>query len=95
MRPLKLELTNFMSYDHTVLDLSEIHLASIVGPNGAGKSTLLQAISYALWGEVRTASHNDVVRRSTTECGVSLHFEAAGCEYIDPQRSIQGKGSSE
>lgn len=96
MRPLKLELTNFMSYDHTVLDLSEIKLASIVGPNGAGKSTLLQAISYALWGEVRTASHNDVVRRGTTECCVSLHFEAAGCEYIvTRRRSIQGKGSSE
>ena len=39
MIPLRLELTNFLSYRETaVLDFNGIHLACISGANGAGKS---------------------------------------------------------
>ena len=86
MRPLVLEMHNFMSYREAFIDFSEINLASVVGPNGAGKSTILQAITYVLWGKVRTASHNDAVRRGTQSCSVRLRFLVGIDEYIVTRR---------
>ncbi len=96
MKPTRLELRNFMSYREAVIDFSEIEIAAIVGPNGAGKSSILQAITYALWGQVRTSSHNDVVRRGTGMCAVMLSFAANNSEYtIIRRRHLSGKGSSD
>jgi exonuclease SbcC len=54
MIPLRLELTNFLSYrDTAVLDFNGIHLACISGANGAGKSTILDAMTWALSGQSR------------------------------------------
>jgi exonuclease SbcC len=54
MIPLRLELTNFLSYRETaVLDFNGIHLTCIAGTNGAGKSTILDATTWALFGQSR------------------------------------------
>jgi DNA repair protein SbcC/Rad50 len=51
MIPLKLELTNFLSYRETaVLDFNGIHLDCI---SGANESTILDAITWALFGQSR------------------------------------------
>ncbi len=64
MIPLKLELTNFLSYRETaVLDFSTIHLACISGANGAGKSTILDGITWALFGQARSKNDDDLVNR--------------------------------
>ncbi len=49
MRPLKLELTAFRSYDAQVVDWRPYDLVVIAGDTGAGKSTLLDAICFALY----------------------------------------------
>jgi len=96
MRPTRIQLINFMSYKRADIDLSALRTVAIVGENGAGKSTILQAVTYCLWGKVRTASHNDVVRRGTTKCSVRLDFEHDGQSYqVTRRRDLHGNGSSD
>ncbi len=73
MIPLRLELTNFLSYRETaVLDFTGIHLACISGANGAGKSTILDSITWALFGKARSSSDDDLVnRRAVLEDGTA------------------------
>ena len=55
MIPLRLELKNFLAYrSPDVLRFDGIHLACLTGPNGAGKSSLLDAITWALWGVLKS-----------------------------------------
>ncbi|MDV7391756.1 AAA family ATPase, partial [Arthrospira platensis SPKY1] len=62
MIPRKLEITNFLSYRATaVLDFDGVHLACIAGPNGAGKSGILDAITWALFGQSRSRSDDDLI----------------------------------
>ena len=64
MIPLKLELTNFLSYRQTaVLPFTDLHLACIAGGNGAGKSSILDAITWVLFGKSRSKSDDDLVNR--------------------------------
>lgn len=64
MIPIRLELTNFLSYrDTAVLDFNSLHLACITGPNGAGKSSILDAMTWALFGKSRSRSDDDLVNR--------------------------------
>jgi exonuclease SbcC len=53
--PLRLNLTNFLSYKEMPepLDLESVHLACLSGANGNGKSALLDAITWSLWGKAR------------------------------------------
>ncbi|MGB5595882.1 MAG: AAA family ATPase, partial [Crocosphaera sp.] len=61
MIPLQLTLKNFLSYRDTILDFRGLHTACICGANGAGKSSLLEAITWAIWGQSRTASDEDII----------------------------------
>ena len=54
MRPLKLELTNFGPYPHSVIDFrqfDEAPLFLVTGPTGSGKTTIFDAMVYALFNE--------------------------------------------
>ncbi|MDW8237109.1 MAG: SMC family ATPase [Aquificaceae bacterium] len=53
MRPITLEIENFLSYKgkHGI-DFSELDFFVIVGGTGAGKSSLIEAICFALFGKV-------------------------------------------
>lgn len=80
MIPLQLSLTNFLSYRETAtLDFRPIHLACISGMNGAGKSSILDAITWALFGNGRSRSDDDLVNRLASHRGemaeVRLDFE--------------------
>lgn len=87
MIPLKLELTNFLSYRETaVLEFGEIHLACISGENGAGKSSLLDGMTWALFGVSRTGkSDENVVNRQAAKNGeaaqVRFTFGLDGAVY--------------
>ena len=77
MIPLKLELTNFLSYRETaVLDFTSIHTACISGANGAGKSSILDAITWALFGKSRVKSDDDLVNKLSVldGAGVEIRF---------------------
>ncbi len=59
MIPLKLKLTNFLSYHAEEIDFAGIKLACLCGENGAGKSALLAAMTWALWGKAREKVGDD------------------------------------
>ena len=95
MIPLKLELTNFLSYTTTqTLDFTGIELACIAGMNGAGKSSLLEGITWALFGQSRAEDVNGVVNRLAVTRGahaeVRFLFELAGNEYQVIRRRKSG-----
>ncbi|MBI2886848.1 MAG: SMC family ATPase [Chloroflexi bacterium] len=76
MVPLKLALRNFMAYRRLEppLDFTGIHVACLSGPNGAGKSALLDAMTWALWGQARARSDDDLITLGESEMEVELEF---------------------
>lgn len=75
MIPKQLTLKNFLSYREATLDFRGLHVACISGPNGAGKSSLLEGVVWALWGQSRAASEDDVIHQGELEALVDFVFE--------------------
>ncbi len=82
MVPAKLTLRNFMCYrgDVDPLDFSGIHVASLSGENGAGKSSLFDAITWALWGQARARTDDDLIHIGQREMEVEFEF------FVGPDR---------
>ncbi len=76
MIPIKLSLRNFMPYRDNVppLHFGGIHTASICGNNGNGKSALIDAITWALWGQTRAKSDDDLIHTGENETEVEFEF---------------------
>jgi len=74
MIPLQLTLKNFLSYRETTLDFRGLHTACICGANGSGKSSLLEGITWAIWGQSRAASEDDVLHTGTDYVRVDFQF---------------------
>ncbi|MGI0484649.1 AAA family ATPase [Pantanalinema rosaneae CENA516] len=74
MIPQRLILKNFLSYQEASLDFQGLHTACICGSNGAGKSSLLEAIAWAVWGESRAVSEDDVIHTGAAEAQVDFIF---------------------
>ncbi|MGQ0792623.1 MAG: AAA family ATPase [Deltaproteobacteria bacterium] len=83
MIPIKLSLSNFLSYGEAVpsLDFTGFSLACLSGANGHGKSALIDAITWALWGRCRVKAKDEVIRRGQSEARVEFEFEAEGVRY--------------
>lgn len=95
MVPLRLTLQNFLSYGESCppIDLDGIHVACLCGPNGHGKSALLDAITWALWGQARTNTADDLVRLGQTAMQVELEFLLDGQLYRVTRKRHRGKNS--
>ncbi|NEQ40708.1 MAG: exonuclease subunit SbcC [Okeania sp. SIO3I5] len=87
MIPQKLQLKNFLSYQEASLDFTGLHTACICGPNGAGKSSLLEAIAWAIWGNSRAATEDDLISLGEKEVRVDFTFSTHGNIY----RVIRGR----
>jgi exonuclease SbcC len=74
MIPKQISLKNFLSYRDASLDFAGLHVACIAGPNGAGKSSLLEAIGWAIWGQSRVATDDDVIHQGEMEARVTFVF---------------------
>ncbi|MFC2007164.1 AAA family ATPase [Chloroflexota bacterium] len=76
MIPVKLTMRNFMCYRDNVppLNFSSIHLACLSGDNGNGKSALIDAITWALWGQARAKSDDDLIYTGQQETEVEFDF---------------------
>jgi len=76
MIPVKLSMRNFMCYRDNVppLHFGGIHTACICGNNGNGKSALIDAITWALWGQTRARSDDDLIHTGQAETEVEFEF---------------------
>ncbi len=83
MIPVKLAVRNFMCYRDNVppLYFAGIHTASICGDNGNGKSALIDAMTWALWGEARAKSADDLIHSGQNEMEVEFDFSVEQQRY--------------
>src|ERR1035437_5079328 len=83
MIPIKLTLRNFMCYRDNVppINFEGIHTACISGNNGNGKSALIDAITWALWGETRANSADDLIHAGQSEVEVDFEFAVGTQRY--------------
>ena len=83
MRLLRLKLENFRQHRDSDIEFRD-GMTAIVGPNGSGKSTILEAITYALYGEMR--GQKNTIRfywaPPRSPARVTLEFELAGKKYV-------------
>ena len=96
MIPLKLTVRNFMCYRDDVppLDLDGIHVACLCGDNGHGKSALLDAMTWALWGQARARTQEELVHQGRSDMAVELDFKAREQTYrVSRKYSRTARGS--
>ena len=96
MIPVKLSLNNFMCYRDNVPPLSfeGIHVACLCGDNGNGKSAILDAMTWALWGESRARSDDDLIHQGQSEMEVELDFDVGEQRYRVLRKHIKRSGTS-
>ena len=63
------------------LDLEGIHVACLCGDNGHGKSALLDSITWALWGQSRARTQDELVHQGLEDMAVDLEFSARSQRY--------------
>ena len=95
MVPLKLNVKNFMCYRDNVptLDLEGMHVACLCGDNGHGKTALLDAISWALWGQARARTQEELVHLGEQHMTVELEFMARDQRYRVTRSLTKSAGS--
>lgn len=82
MIPVKLQLHNFLSYkEPKPLDLQSFNLAVLSGNNGVGKSSILEAITWAVWGQTRATSDDELIHQGEQGMWVEFIFEHEGGLY--------------
>ncbi|MFC2066204.1 AAA family ATPase [Chloroflexota bacterium] len=83
MIPVKLKMNNFMCYRDNVppLDFDGIHLACLSGDNGNGKSALIDAMTWALWGQARAKSDDNLIHSGQAEMEVEFDFAVREQNY--------------
>ncbi len=93
MIPRSISLSNFLSYREAHVDLSRGGIIALAGDNGAGKSALaVDALTWALWGDSRADSDDDLVRAGSEECQVSVVVDTASGLYLIARRRHLPKG---
>ncbi len=97
MRPLRLEVKNFLAYKQPpALSFEGLHTACLSGPNGAGKSSLLDAITWALWKKARASSDDELIHMGAEEMQVSFDFEQEHAKYrVMRKYTRKGRGRGE
>jgi exonuclease SbcC len=84
--PVRLTLRNFLCYrdppaDGPTVDFTGIQIACLTGENGNGKSALLDAMTWALWGQARARSDDELIHLGRTEMEVEFEFLAGEQTY--------------
>ncbi len=74
------------------LDLEPIQVACLCGPNGHGKSALLDAITWALWGQARARTQDELIHQGQTDMAVELDFSARNRRYRVSRRHSCKRG---
>jgi DNA repair protein SbcC/Rad50 len=93
MIPIKLTLRNFMCYRDNVptINFESIHTACISGNNGHGKSALIDALTWALWGQSRASSDDELIHAGQNEVEVEFEFAVGLQRYRILRRHTKPK----
>jgi len=75
-----------------VLNLESIQVACLSGKNGHGKSALLDAITWAIWGQARTKTQDELIHQGQADMVVDLEFSARGQIYKISRRHSRKRG---
>ena len=67
-------------------------MACLCGRNGHGKSALLDAITWAVWGQARTRTQDELIHQGQTDMVVDLEFSARGQTYKISRRHSRKRG---
>jgi exonuclease SbcC len=97
MIPISLRLRNFMCYTdvHEPLHFDGIRVACISGANGHGKSALFDAMTWALWGQCRARSDDELIHTGRSEAEVEFEFQLGDGRYrVLRKRSRLGRGQT-
>jgi len=94
MIPVRLRLKNFLSYRDVILNFQGLHVACVCGANGAGKSSLLEAIAWAIWGQSRAHTEDDVVHMGEKEAQVDYTFTCHQQTYRVIRTRYRGQTSA-
>lgn len=83
MIPFRLTMYNFMCYRDNVpsLHFDGIHLACLAGDNGNGKSSIIDAVTWALWGQARSKSDDDLIHSGQAAMEVEFDFAVSNQMY--------------
>ena len=85
MIPVRIKMTNFLSYEDEEFDFSSITNATVVGANGAGKSSFCtDSITWALYGIGSKGAANDNINYVSTgadSCTVEFTSDLNGTLY--------------
>ena len=82
MRLLSITLENFLAYHvKTTVPLQDVTLAVLSGDNGAGKSSLLDAVTWALWGQARAKTDDELLYTGQSAMTVTVEFQHDGSRY--------------
>ncbi len=98
MIPIELKMRNFMCYRDNVpsLHFEGIHTTCLSGDNGNGKSALIDAMTWALWGQSRAKSDDDLVHTGQNEMAIEFDFAVGQQSYriIRKRSKPKRRGSS-
>jgi DNA repair exonuclease SbcCD nuclease subunit/tetratricopeptide (TPR) repeat protein len=82
----KVELENFQSHEHTIVEFGE-GLNAIIGPSDSGKSSIIRALRWVLYNEPKGA---DFIRHGANTCRVRVTFDNG--EFIERIRTVKHAG---
>jgi exonuclease SbcC len=85
-----LYMENFLSYKKCDVNF-DTGITSIIGLNGAGKTTLLEAISFALFKDIKDRSVLSLHRLGTSQMKVALTFVSSNRTYRVVREYRKGK----
>lgn len=94
MIPQQLTLKNFLSYREATLNFRGLHVACICGANGAGKSSLLEAIAWAVWGQSRASTEDDIINQGSIEALVDFTFQCNDQTYRIIRSRYRGQATT-
>ncbi|HLZ71007.1 MAG TPA: SMC family ATPase [Dehalococcoidia bacterium] len=96
MVPLRLRLHNFLCYRENCppLDFTGISMACLSGENGHGKSALLDAITWAVWGQARGKSDDELIHLGHVDMEVEFDFRVGDARYRALRKRRKGTASS-
>jgi DNA repair protein SbcC/Rad50 len=94
MLPVRLELHNFLAYRTPApIKFDGLNLACLSGPNGAGKSSLLDAMTWAIWGQARAKTDDELIHMGQEDMHVIFDFRQDHTLYrVVRKRSKKGRG---